>query len=100
MVAVVLIWGSSTTPSPGHTIGDNLDRTIARFADEALVWVDQGPALHLCAVRRGGRSRRASIAAGLAAGDRVGTGSSNCVQRAVQRYGQLGSSWSTSTRPT
>ena len=34
--------GTSTTPLLGDTIGDNLDRTIARFGDrEALVSVHQ-----------------------------------------------------------
>ena len=34
--------GTSTTPLLGDTIGDNLDRTIARFRDrEALVSVHQ-----------------------------------------------------------
>src|SRR3954466_4215131 len=81
--------GTSTTPLLGDTIGDNLDRTIARFADrEALVSVHQdlrytyaqfGEAVDRCA--------RALIAAGLQAGDRVGIWSPNCAEWALVQYG-------------
>ena len=59
--------GTSTTPLLGDTIGDNLDRTIARFGDrEALVSVHQDLRFSYAqfgeAVERAGR---AFIAAGI-----------------------------------
>jgi len=81
--------GTSTTPLLGDTIGDNLDRTIARLPDrEALVSVHQdlrytyaqfGEAVDRCA--------RALIAAGIQAGDRVGIWSPNCAEWALVQYG-------------
>src|ERR1044072_4589809 len=81
--------GTSSTPLLGDTIGDNLDRTIERFADrEALVSVHQdlrytyaqfGEAVDRCA--------RAFIAAGLEPGDRVGIWSPNCAEWALVQYG-------------
>jgi fatty-acyl-CoA synthase len=81
--------GTSTTPLLGDTIGDNLDRTIARFPDrEALVSVHQdlrytyaqfGEAVDRCA--------RAFIAAGIEPGDRVGIWSPNCAEWALVQYG-------------
>jgi fatty-acyl-CoA synthase len=81
--------GTSTTPLLGDTIGDNLDRTIARFPDrEALVSVHQdlrytyaqfGEAVDRCA--------RAFIAAGVEPGDRVGIWSPNCAEWALVQYG-------------
>ncbi|MBE2315158.1 AMP-binding protein [Solirubrobacter sp. CPCC 204708] len=80
--------GTSTTPLLGDTIGDNLDRTIARFGDrEALVSVHQdlrytyaqfGETVDRCA--------RALIAAGIEAGDRVGIWSPNCAEWALVQY--------------
>jgi fatty-acyl-CoA synthase len=80
--------GISATPLLGDTIGDNLDRTIARFGDrEALVSVHQdlrytyaqfGEAVDRCA--------RALIAAGIEAGDRVGIWSPNCAEWALVQY--------------
>src|SRR3954471_14609898 len=81
--------GTSSTPLLGDTIGDNLDRTIARFGDrEALVSVHQdlrytyaqfGEAVDRCA--------RAFIAAGVEPGDRVGIWSPNCAEWALVQYG-------------
>ncbi len=81
--------GISDTPLLGDTIGDNLDRTIARFGDrEALVSVHQdlrytysqfGEAVERCA--------RAFIAAGVEPGDRVGIWSPNCAEWALVQYG-------------
>src|SRR4051794_23120293 len=80
--------GTSTTPLLGDTIGDNLDRTIARFADrEALVSVHQD--LRYTYAQFGeavDRAARACIAAGLQAGDRVGIWSPNCAEWAVIQY--------------
>jgi fatty-acyl-CoA synthase len=80
--------GTSTAPLLGDTIGDNLDRTIARFPDrEALVSVHQdlrytyaqfGEAVDRCA--------RAFIAAGTEPGERVGLWSPNCAEWAVVQY--------------
>lgn len=80
--------GTSTTPLLGDTIGDNLDRAIARFGDrEALVSVHQdlrytyaqfGEAVDRCA--------RAFIAAGLEPGERVGIWSPNCAEWALVQY--------------
>jgi fatty-acyl-CoA synthase len=80
--------GTSAEPLLGDTIGDNLDRTIARFPDrEALVSVHQdlrytyaqlGEAVDRCA--------RAFIAAGIDPGERVGLWSPNCAEWAVVQY--------------
>ena len=81
--------GTSTTPLLGDTIGDNLDRTIARLPErEALVSVHQdlrytyaqfGEAVDRCA--------RAFIAAGIEPGERVGIWSPNCAEWALVQYG-------------
>src|SRR3954470_5747132 len=80
--------GTSTTPLLGDTIGDNLDRTVARFGDrEALVSVHQD--LRYTYAQFGeavDRAARACIAAGLQAGDRVGIWSPNCAEWAVIQY--------------
>jgi fatty-acyl-CoA synthase len=80
--------GTSATPLLGDTIGDNLDRTIARFPErEALVSVQQdlrytyaqlGEAVDRCA--------RAFIAAGIEPGERVGIWSPNCAEWAIAQY--------------
>src|SRR4051812_31397053 len=81
--------GTSTTPLLGDTIGDNLDRTIARFADrEALVSVHQD--LRYTYAQFGeavDRTARALIAAGIEPGDRVGIWSPNCAEWALVQYG-------------
>src|SRR3954447_13694406 len=80
--------GTSTTPLLGDTIGDNLDRTIARFGDrEALVSVHQD--LRYTYAQFGeavDRTARALMAAGLEAGDRVGIWSPNCAEWALVQY--------------
>ena len=62
--------GAGAAPLLGETIGDNLDRTIARFGDrEALVSVHQDVRYTYARVRRGGRpARRGRL---LAAGHRA-----------------------------
>src|SRR6478752_3822961 len=80
--------GTSTTPLLGDTIGDNLDRTIARFGDrEALVSVHQD--LRYTYAQFGEaveRTARALMAAGLEPGERVGIWSPNCAEWARVQY--------------
>ncbi len=80
--------GTSTTPLLGDTIGDNLDRAIARFGDrEALVSVPQD--LRYTYAQFGeavDRTARALLAAGLEPGDRAGVWSPNCAEWALVQY--------------
>src|SRR3954465_10095310 len=80
--------GTSSKPLLGDTIGDNLDRTIARFGDrEALVSVHQG--LRYTYTEFGAaveRAARAFLAAGIEPGDRVGIWSPNCAEWALVQY--------------
>src|ERR1700754_3690321 len=80
--------GTSTTPLLGDKIGDNLDRTIARFGErEALVSVHQD--LRYTYAQLGEaveRAARAFIAAGIGKGDRVGIWSPNCAEWALVQY--------------
>jgi fatty-acyl-CoA synthase len=80
--------GTSRTPLLGDTIGDNLDRTVARWGDrEALVSVQQdlrytysqlGEAVE--------RAARGFVAAGIEPGERVGIWSPNCAEWALAQY--------------
>src|SRR3954471_23103709 len=80
--------GISSKPLLGDTIGDNLDRTIARFGErEALVSVHQG--LRYTYTEFGAaveRAARAFLAAGIEPGDRVGIWSPNCAEWALAQY--------------
>src|SRR3954454_5470981 len=80
--------GTSPTPLLGDTIGDNLDRTIARFGErEARVSVHQG--LRYTYTEFGAaveRTARAFLAAGIEPGDRVGIWSPNCAEWALVQY--------------
>jgi fatty-acyl-CoA synthase len=80
--------GTSSRPLLGDTIGDNLDRTIARFGDrEALVSVHQD--LRYTYAEFGAaveRTARAFLAAGIEPGDRVGIWSPNCAEWALVQY--------------
>jgi fatty-acyl-CoA synthase len=80
--------GTSSKPLLGDTIGDNLDRTVARFGDrEALVSVHQG--LRYTYTELGAaveRAARAFLAAGIEPGDRVGIWSPNCAEWALVQY--------------
>jgi fatty-acyl-CoA synthase len=80
--------GTSSKPLLGDTIGDNLDRTIARFGErEALVSVHQG--LRYTYTEFGAaveRAARAFLAAGIEPGDRVGIWSPNCAEWALAQY--------------
>ncbi len=80
--------GTSSKPLLGDTIGDNLDRTIARFGErEALVSVHQD--LRYTYTEFGAaveRTARAFLAAGIEPGDRVGIWSPNCAEWALAQY--------------
>ena len=80
--------GTSSRPLLGDTIGDNLDRTVARFGDrEALISVHQG--LRYTYTELGAaveRVARAFLAAGIEPGDRVGIWSPNCAEWALVQY--------------
>jgi fatty-acyl-CoA synthase len=80
--------GTSAQPLLGDTIGDNLDRTIARFGDrEALVSVHQDRRYTYAELGAAvDRTARALIAAGLEAGERVGIWSPNCAEWALVQY--------------
>ncbi len=80
--------GTSSKPLLGDTIGDNLDRTIARFGErEALVSVHQD--LRFTYEQFGAaveQAARAFLAAGLESGERVGIWSPNCAEWALVQY--------------
>src|SRR3954467_13330680 len=80
--------GTSRTPLLGDTIGDNLDRTIARWGDrEALVSVQQSERYSYAELGEAvDRAARSLIAADLRAGDRVGIWSPNCVEWVLVQY--------------
>jgi fatty-acyl-CoA synthase len=80
--------GTSTTPLLGDTIGDNLDRTVARFGDrEALVSVHQDMRYTYAQFGEAvDRTARAFLAAGIEAGERVGIWSPNCAEWALVQY--------------
>jgi fatty-acyl-CoA synthase len=80
--------GTSTTPLLGDTIGDNLDRTIARWGDrEALVSVHQRRRYTYAELGEAvDRTARALIAAGLHEGERVGIWSPNCAEWVLVQY--------------
>jgi fatty-acyl-CoA synthase len=80
--------GAGAAPLLGETIGENLDRTVARFGDrEALVSVHQdrrftyrelGDAVD--------RLARALLASGVRPGDRLGIWSPNCAEWVLLQY--------------
>jgi fatty-acyl-CoA synthase len=80
--------GTSTTPLLGDTIGDNLDRTIARWGDrEALVSVQQDVRYTYAELGEAvDRAARGFIAAGIRPGERVGIWSPNCAEWALAQY--------------
>jgi fatty-acyl-CoA synthase len=80
--------GTSQTPLLGDTIGDNLDRTIARWGDrEALVSVQQDVRYTYAELGEAvDRAARAFLAAGLAPGERVGIWSPNCAEWVLVQY--------------
>jgi len=80
--------GAAAAPLIGETIGENLDRTIARFGDrEALVSVHQG--LRLTYAELGAvvdRLARALLASGIEPGDRLGVWAPNCAEWVLVQY--------------
>jgi fatty-acyl-CoA synthase len=80
--------GTSSTPLLGDTIGDNLDRTVARWGErEALVSVHQGLRYTYAELADAvERTARGFVAAGLEAGDRVGIWSPNCAEWVLVQY--------------
>jgi fatty-acyl-CoA synthase len=80
--------GVGGAPLLGETIGENLDRAVARFGErEALVSCHQGVRLTYAQLGEAvDRVARALIAAGLEHGDRVGIWSPNCVEWVLVQY--------------
>jgi fatty-acyl-CoA synthase len=80
--------GPSTTPLLGDTIGDNLDRTAARFPDrEALCVRHQEVRLtYAQLVEEVDLVARALIAGGIERCDRVGIWAPNCAEWVVVQY--------------
>jgi fatty-acyl-CoA synthase len=74
--------GAVDTPLLGQTIGENFERTVARFPDaDAVVSRHQGVSFTYAELNEGvDRLARALMAAGLEPGDRLGVWSPNCVE--------------------
>ena len=80
--------GAGAAPLLGETIGENLDRTIARVGDhDALVSVDQDVRYTYAELGEAvDRLARALLAAGIAPGDRLGIWSPNCAEWVLVQY--------------
>jgi fatty-acyl-CoA synthase len=80
--------GDTDVPLLEQTIPDNLDATVARFADrEALVDVQQGIRWTYAEfAEQVGRLARAFAAAGMVKGERVGIWAPNCAQWTLTQY--------------
>ncbi len=80
--------GTSSVPLLGDTIGDNLARTVARFADrEALVDVASGRRWTYAELDADVDAlARGLLADGIVAGDRVGIWSPNCPEWMLLQY--------------
>ena len=80
--------GETDVPLLEQTIPDNLDATVARFADrEALVDVQQGIRWTYAEfAEQVGRLARAFAAAGMVTGERVGIWAPNCAQWTLTQY--------------
>jgi len=80
--------GAGAAPLLGETIGENLDRTIARFGDrEALVSVHQDVRLTYDEFGQAvDRLARALLASGIRPGDRLGIWSPNCAEWVLVQY--------------
>src|SRR3954468_19508128 len=80
--------GASDTPLLGETIGESLERTVARFPErEALVVRQQGIRLTYAELNQQvDRLARALIAAGLDSGDRLGIWAPNCAEWVLVQF--------------
>src|SRR4051794_15904440 len=80
--------GTSDLPLLGETIGENLERTVARFGDrEALVDVATGRRWTYASFdAEVNRLARGLLAAGLEKGDRVGIWAPNCAEWVITQY--------------
>ena len=80
--------GTSDTPLLGMTIGDALDRTVARFPDrEALISRHQGLRYTWSQLRdEVDRFARGLMALGIQKGDRVGIWAPNVAEWAITQY--------------
>ena len=80
--------GAGAAPLLGETIGENLDRTIARFGDrDALISVHQDVRYTYAELGEAvDRLARALLAAGIAPGDRLGIWSPNCAEWVLVQY--------------
>jgi fatty-acyl-CoA synthase len=80
--------GTSDLPLLGETIGENLERTVARFGDrEALVDVATGRRWTYTSFdAEVNRLARGLLAAGLEKGDRVGIWAPNCAEWVITQY--------------
>jgi fatty-acyl-CoA synthase len=80
--------GTSTVPLLGETIGDNLDRTVARCGErDALVSRHQDVRLTYAQLGEAvDRLARGLVALGLQAGDRLGIWSPNCAEWVLVQY--------------
>jgi fatty-acyl-CoA synthase len=80
--------GVSDTPLLGRTIGDDLERTVARFGDrDALVSRHQGIRLTYAELDEAvDRVARGLLAGGIEHGDRVGIWAPNCAEWVLVQY--------------
>ncbi|MTB70946.1 AMP-binding protein [Arsenicicoccus sp. MKL-02] len=80
--------GTSDTPLLGETIGDNLERTVARFGDRlALVDVQSGRRWTYAELDAAvDEVAKGLVAAGLERGDRVGIWSPSCPEWTIVQY--------------
>lgn len=80
--------GVSDTPLLGRTIGEDLERTAARFADrEALVSRHQGIRMTYAELDAAvDRVARGLLAGGIERGDRVGIWAPNCAEWVLTQY--------------
>jgi fatty-acyl-CoA synthase len=88
MTVISYTHGASDTPLLGETIGDNLRRTVERFAgNEALVVPHQGyRATYAQLWEQVGRVARGLIARGVSRGDRVGIWAPNRSEWVLLQY--------------
>jgi fatty-acyl-CoA synthase len=80
--------GVSGIPLLGETIGENLERTVARFGDrEALVDVASGRRWTYASLNADvNRLARGLLARGIEKGDRVGIWAPNCAEWVITQY--------------